>query len=123
MASEELFSKDTTAIVYGYQQNAIQRMLDFDFACGREVPSVAAIVNPSRAGFHKVFFGGEEMLLPMFRSLGEASERFPGADVVVNFSSQRSTFATTMEALDNPRVRTVAVIAEEEGLTGGYRVV
>ena len=29
MSSAELFSKDTRAIVYGYQQNAIQRMLDF----------------------------------------------------------------------------------------------
>ena len=42
----ELFTKDTTAIVYGYHVNAIQRMLDFDYACGRKAPSVAAIVNP-----------------------------------------------------------------------------
>ena len=33
MASAELFTKETTSFVYGYQQNAIQRMLDFDFAC------------------------------------------------------------------------------------------
>ena len=112
MASAELFTKDTTSIVYGYQQNAIQRMLDFDFACGREKPSVAAIVNPSRAGVHKAFFGGKEILLPMVRSLKEATEGFPKADVVVNFSSQRSAFPTTMEALENPNIRTIAVIAE-----------
>ena len=112
MSSAELFSKDTEAIVYGYQQNAIQRMLDFDYACGRERPSVAAIVNPSRDGFHKVFFGTKEILLPMFRTLAAASESHPNADVVVNFTSQRSAFPTTMEALGNPRIRTVAVIAE-----------
>lgn len=112
MSSAEIFSKDTEAIVYGYQQNAIQRMLDFDYACGRKTPSVAAIVNPSRAGWHKVFYGQKEILLPMYRTLKEASDNHAKADVVVNFSSQRSAYPTTMEALDNPRIKTVAVIAE-----------
>jgi len=108
----ELFSKDTRAIVYGYQQAAIQRMLDFDVACGREKPSVAAVVNPSRAGMHKVFYGQGEILLPMYRTLAEASGAHPDADVVVNFSSQRSAFSTTMEALENPKIKSVTVIAE-----------
>ncbi len=112
MSSAELFTKDTRAIVYGYQQNAIQRMLDFDVACGRKTPSVAAIVNESRAGWHKVFYGQKETLLPMYRTLKEASAAHPDADVVVNFASQRSAFATTMEALENARIKTVAVIAE-----------
>jgi len=112
MGSAEIFSRDTEAIVYGYQQNAIQRMLDFDYACGRKTPSVAAIVNPSRAGMHKVFYGQKEILLPMYRTLQEASDSHPKADVVVNFSSQRSAYPTTIEALENPRIRTVAVIAE-----------
>ena len=108
----ELFNKDTEAIVYGYQQNAIQRMLDFDFACGRKTSSVAAIVNPSRDGLHKVFFGQKEMLLPMYTTLKEASDKHPKADVLINFSSQRSAFPTTMEGLENPRIKTVVVIAE-----------
>lgn len=108
----ELFSKDTEAIVYGYQQNAIQRMLDFDYACGRKKPSVAAIVNPNRAGLHKVFFGQKEILLPMYRTLAEASENHPVVDTVVNFSSQRSAYSTTIEALDNPKIKSVTVIAE-----------
>jgi len=112
MNSAEIFSRETESIVYGYQQNAIQRMLDFDFACGRERPSVAAIVNPSREGLHKVFFGRREILLPMYRTLAAASEAHPAADVVVNFTSQRSAYPSTMEALENPRIRTVAVIAE-----------
>jgi succinyl-CoA synthetase alpha subunit len=112
MNSAELFSKDTQAIIYNYQQNAIQRMLDFDYVCGREKPSVAAIVNPSRAGIHKVFFGKKEMLLPMYKTLTEATARHPNADVVVNFASQRSAYQTTMEALDNKNIKVVAVIAE-----------
>lgn len=112
MNPAEIFQKDTTSIVYGYQQNAIQRMLDFDFACGRTVPSVAAIVNPSRAGWHKAFYGTKEILVPMFRSLADATAKYPKADVVVNFSSQRSAYPTTMEALENQNIKTVAVIAE-----------
>jgi succinyl-CoA synthetase alpha subunit len=48
----------------------------------------------------------------MYRTLAEASENHPKVDVIVNFSSQRSAFPTTMEALDNPKIKTVAVIAE-----------
>lgn len=112
MSTPELFSKTTQAFVYGYQQNAIQRMLDFDFACKRKTPSVAAIINEGREGVHKAFFGRQEILVPMFKSLSAASAKFPHADVVVNFMSQRSAFQTTMEALELPAIRCVAVIAE-----------
>jgi len=108
----EIFSKDTTAIVYGYQQNAIQRMLDFDYVCRRTVPSVAAIVNPGREGIHKAFFGTKEILLPIYPTLQAASAKHPKADVLVNFASFRSAFASTMEALDNPNIKTAIVIAE-----------
>lgn len=108
----ELFTKDTQSIVYGYQTNAIQRMLDFDFACERKTPSVAAIVNPSRGGLHKVFFGQKEILLPMYKTLKEASTAHPKADVMVNFSSYRSSYATTLEGLETPAIRTVVIIAE-----------
>ncbi len=108
----ELFTKDTTAIVYGYHVNAIQRMLDFDYACGRKVPSVAAIVNPGSEGYHKVFFGKGEVLLPMYGDFATAAAKHPKADVVVNFASFRSAFDSSMEALNHPNIRTVAVIAE-----------
>lgn len=108
----ELFTKDTTAIVYGYHVNAIQRMLDFDYACGRKVPSVAAIVNPGSEGVHKVFFGKGEVLLPMYKNFEAAAARHPKADVVVNFASYRSAFESSMEALNHQNIRTVCVIAE-----------
>lgn len=107
-----LFDKNTTAIVYGYQQNAIQRMLDFDYVCRRETPSVACIVNPTRAGQHKCFWGTKEILLPMYRTFEEATTNYPDADVMVNFASFRSAYATTKEALESDNIRTVAIIAE-----------
>lgn len=42
-------------------------MLDFDFICKRETPSIAAVITPgSTRGKHKVFFGTNEKLLPIF---------------------------------------------------------
>ncbi|MDM7912302.1 MAG: ATP citrate synthase, partial [Methanotrichaceae archaeon] len=110
--SYALFDRNTKAFVYGYQTNAIQRMLDFDYICKRERPSIAAIINPSRAGIHKVFWGTKEILLPMFKTIPDAVKAHPDADVVVNFASHRSAFETTMEALEQPTIKTVAVIAE-----------
>lgn len=111
-SSYTLFDKNTRAFVYGYQTNAIQRMLDFDYICKRASPSIAAIINPSRAGIHKAFWGTKEIIIPMFRTTPDAAKAHPDADVVVNFASHRSAFDTTMEALEQPTIKTVAVIAE-----------
>jgi succinyl-CoA synthetase alpha subunit len=107
-----LFDRNTTAFVYGYQTNAIQRMLDFDYICKRESPSISAIINPSRAGIHKAFWGTKEILLPMYKTIALAAKAYPEADVMVNFASHRSAFETSMEALQEKTIRVVAVIAE-----------
>ncbi len=107
-----LMDKHTKAIVFGYQQRAIQRMLDFDCICRRETPSVVAIVNPTREGWHKCFWGTKEIMIPMYRALAEATKKHPDADFMVNFASFRSAYPTTKEALECKTIRTVAVIAE-----------
>lgn len=107
-----LFDRNTLAIVYGMQEDAIQRMLDFDYICRREKPSVAAIVNPTRDGWHRCFFGSSEIVIPTYRRLKQAAENHPEADVMVNFASFRSAYPTTKEALETETLRTVAVIAE-----------
>ena len=108
----ELFDRKTTAIINGYHRRPIQRMLDFDYICQRQKPSVASIVNPAGAGLHKAFFGTEEILIPIYASVAEAASEHPEADVMINFASSRSAFPSTMEALDQPTIRTIAVIAE-----------
>jgi succinyl-CoA synthetase alpha subunit/citrate synthase len=112
MKPYELFDRDTQCIVYGFQTRAVQRMLDFDYVCRRETPSVACMVDPTRSTLHKVFWGTKEILVPVYRTLTEAVRRHPQADVMVNFASARSAFNTTMEALNTDAIRTVAVIAE-----------
>jgi ATP citrate (pro-S)-lyase len=109
----ELFDATTQAFIYNNQTVATQRMLDFDYVSGRSTPSVAAIINPTGSdGFAKVFFGRREVLIPVYRKLERAAERHLGVDVMINFASFRSAAASTMEALDLPQIRTVAVIAE-----------
>jgi len=111
----ELFNRKTQAIIYGFQRNAIQRMLDFDFVCKRETPSVAAVIRPSQAGamgYHKVFWGGKEIVIPIYRKLDLAVKKHPEADVLINFSSFRSAYTTSMEALNAETIKTVAIIAE-----------
>ncbi len=112
MKDYELFTRDTKAFIYGAQTAALQRMLDFDYMCRKDSPSVVAMITPERGGFQKVFWGTREIRIPRLRSIEEAVDRFPEADVLVNFASQRSAFDVTMEALQTDTIRTIAVIAE-----------
>ncbi|CAM6066957.1 unnamed protein product [Sphagnum tenellum] len=112
MSTGQLFSRTTQALFYNYKQSPVQRMLDFDFLCGREIPSVAGIINPGSEGFQKLFFGQEEIAVPVHGSVAFACKAHPTADVFINFASFRSTFASTMDALKQPTIRVVAVIAE-----------
>ena len=41
-----LFAKHTKSLVWGMQTRAVQGMLDFDYVCSRDEPSVAAMVYP-----------------------------------------------------------------------------
>ena len=109
----DLFTKETEAIIYGMQAKAAQRMLDFDYICKRNKPSVAAIINPTGSdGFQKFFFGQKEILIPVFRNLKDAASKFPNADVLINFASFRSAYETTMEALSIGTINVIAIIAE-----------
>jgi succinyl-CoA synthetase alpha subunit len=112
IADYELFNRDSRAIIYNYQTAAIQRMLDFDHACGRLTPSVAAIVYPQRQGFHKCFFGAEEVFVPFYTTIEEAAAEHPDADVLINAASFRSAFTSSLQALKTDSIRTVVIIAE-----------
>ncbi|BDA50082.1 ATP-citrate synthase beta chain protein 1 [Coccomyxa sp. Obi] len=109
----QIFSKDTQAIFYNWKANPVQRMLDFDFLCGRSIPSVACVVQPGNpGGFQKVFFGREEVAIPVSGSVPEAVKLHPKADVFINFASFRSAYESSMEAMKQSTIRVVAVIAE-----------
>jgi len=115
MEDYDLFDRNTQAIIYGFQTNAIQRMLDFDYVCRRETPSVAAVIRPTQdaaIAYHKVFWGAEEIVIPVYKTLQLAIKKHLEAEVLINFSSFRSAFPTSKEALESETLRTIVIIAE-----------
>lgn len=115
MEDYDLFDRNTQAIIYGFQQRAIQRMIDFDYLCKREKPSVAAVIRPTQGAaisYHKSFWGSTEIVVPVYKSLQMAIKYHPKADVMINFSSFRSAYPTSKEALESENIRTVVIIAE-----------
>lgn len=108
-----LFTKKTKAIVWGMQSRAIQSMLDFDFVCERTCPSVAALTYPM-TGDHrqKFYFGHKEILIPVYKNMEDAMKKHRDATVFVNFASLRSAYDATLEALQFPQIRCIAIIAE-----------
>jgi ATP citrate (pro-S)-lyase len=107
------FDEHTRSFVFGLQPRAIQGMLDFDFSCGRKTPSVAAMIYPF-GGHHiqKFYWGTKETLLPVYTSVEDALKKHSDVDVVVNFSSSRSVYATTLDILQFPQIKAIGIIAE-----------
>ena len=61
-SKNDLFSKKTRSFIYGRQFKACQGMLDFDYACTREQPSVAAIIDPFSSAPRKDFYWGSKQV-------------------------------------------------------------
>ncbi len=109
----QLFTRDSQAIFWNNNKNAIQRMLDYDYTIKRETPSVAAIVAPtSNNKFEKFFWGGDEVMIPLYKSTAEAKAAQPQADVLLNFASFRTAYDVTMEALNLGGFRVIMITAE-----------
>ncbi|CAO3566671.1 unnamed protein product [Mortierella alpina] len=108
------FTAQTRSFIYGMQPRAVQGMLDFDFICKREVPSVAAMIYPfGGAHVQKFYWGTKETLLPVYTTLEEATAKFPEVDTVVNFASCRSVYQSTVDILNHSdQIKTISIIAE-----------
>jgi len=88
-------------------------MLDFDFINKRSTPSVAGIIYPFGGQFvSKMYWGTSETLLPVYQSVEKAFQKHPEVDTVVNFASSRSVWSSTLELMEIPQVRSIAIIAE-----------
>ncbi|XP_041367223.1 ATP-citrate synthase-like isoform X2 [Gigantopelta aegis] len=108
-----LFTASTKAIVWGMQQRAVQGMMDYDYVCSRKDPSVVAMIYPL-TGDHKqkFYWGHKEILIPVYKNMADAMNKHPNAEVLVTFASLRSAYESTMETMDFPQIRTIAIIAE-----------
>ena len=105
-------------------------MLDFDFICKRSTPSVAGIIYSfggqfvskmcdSPSSYHALsdadryrYWGTSETLLPVYQDVSKAMAKHPDVDTVVNFASSRSVYSSTMELMQCPQIKSIAIIAE-----------
>uniref|UniRef100_A0A0V0G5Z5 ATP-citrate synthase n=1 Tax=Triatoma dimidiata TaxID=72491 RepID=A0A0V0G5Z5_TRIDM len=108
-----LFTSESKSIIWGMQTRAVQSMLDFDFVCRREEPSVACLVYPF-TGDHKLkfYWGHKEVLIPVYKKMDDAMAKHEAADVLINFASLRSAYDSTIETLKFSQIRVIAIIAE-----------
>jgi succinyl-CoA synthetase alpha subunit len=112
-AAHTLFHDKTRCFVYGLQPRAVQGMLDFDFICKRKTPSVAGIIYTFGGQFvSKMYWGTSETLLPVYQDVNKAMAKHSDVDTVVNFASSRSVYSSTMELMECPQIKSIAVIAE-----------
>jgi len=106
-------SEDTQCFVFNLQTAAVQRMLDFDIMCKRSKPSVAALVYAFGGTSNvKVYWGTEEIMIPVYDTIQKAVQMHPQVSVMVNFASFRSVYESTMESLEYDSIKTIAIIAE-----------
>ncbi|QIW99687.1 hypothetical protein AMS68_005205 [Peltaster fructicola] len=113
LPSHTLFHPKTRCFVYGMQTKAVQGMLDFDFVCKREKPSVAGIIYTFGGQFvSKCYWGVTETLIPVYQATEAAMAKHPDVDTVVNFASSRSVYSSTLELMNYPQIKSIAIIAE-----------
>ncbi len=108
-----MFTKKSGAIIYGMQLGSAQKMLDFDFLCGRE-PSVVAFINEGKKqALNKLFYGNNEILIPSFPNYEAISKNLlDKVDTLVNFASFRSAGMATKLAISSGIFKNIVIIAE-----------
>ncbi len=85
-----------TILAVGSYKPGYQAILDFDALCGRESPSIVAIVGSTKR-FEKFFWGSGEILIPCFRTITEAKQAVPNVDWLFNVTSARRAYQTTCD--------------------------
>jgi ATP citrate (pro-S)-lyase len=87
---DKIRSQSQNILVVGNHTGIIQSILDFDYAAGRETPSVQAIISSGRKR-QKFFWGNGEILIPVYGTIEEAAGRGVKVDWLLCISSPSST--------------------------------
>ena len=59
-----------------------------------------------------IFFYHISLFPKVYKSMEDAMKKHPEADVMVSFASLRSAYESTLEAMEYPQIKTIAIIAE-----------
>jgi len=85
-----LRSKEATILVAGNHPKIMQSILDFDYASGKELPSIVGIISAGRKT-QKLFWGNNETLIPVFETMESAKNAGIKPDFLLCITSASST--------------------------------
>jgi len=107
-------TEEDQCIIYSYQPTAVQRMLDFDYINGREIPSIAAVIEPRKLkdSMDKFFWGSEPILIPIIIDVDRGLKKFNKVKHIISFASFRSAYDSTIQLLDYDQIVSITIIAE-----------
>ena len=60
----------------------------------------------------KFYWGHKEIFIPIYKDMKDAMSKHTDADVMISFASLRSAEESTIEAMQYPQIRCIAIIAE-----------
>ena len=108
------FARNTHLFIWGLHKNLAQRILDFDYCCKKNNPSIKAIIDPTRSkkGSINLFWNTKEILIPIYNNLNDATLDNPSVDTLINLASFRSAYQVSLEAIVNKNINKILVIAE-----------
>lgn len=58
------------------------------------------------------YWGTSETLLPVYQTVEKAIAKHSEVDTIVNFASSRSVYSSTLELMNYPQIKSIAIIAE-----------
>ena len=91
--------KDIRILAIGNHPAILQSVLDFDYLCGKDRPSIVGIVS-SGSKVVKMFFGKKEILIPCFKNPADAKHELKEVDFMFNLNSGRRCYYSTIEFFD-----------------------
>ncbi len=86
-------------LAFGNYTAGYQSILDFDYLCGKEAPSIAGIITASTR-FQKFFWGKREVLIPCFPTAAAAKQALGNVEWMLNINSGRRALQSTVSFFD-----------------------
>lgn len=100
-------------VCLGTHPGIIQSMLDYDYMCGAQEPSIVAIIAQGRKR-ERYFWGEQEITIPVLSDLSELGADAHKINAILNVQSARRVLHSTSEALLTlPNLQVAVIFAEQ----------
>lgn len=111
----DLRNLSAKVLLLGTHPGIIQSMLDYDYMCGREIPSILGIVAGGGRRQERYHWGENEVSLPVYGQINEVpTEVREQVNCFLHVQSARRVLSMTIEALDQlPNLKLGVIFAEQ----------